>query len=306
MNKRSKLISSFFIVLLFGILLISMADATSEKKVTEKEGDKLKSTDNSKWNEWKKAHTLEVEATEVYEYRKDGTLKITETYSGEKLKDKYKVDKLTRSQTYSASEVEEAIASIESESFKLSPGETKQFVTQKSIVLTAEAESYDWYTSPDLISPAYPQWTFSKFTFLSKDYYELEDPINLIWEQDSLKAVKCVILNQRWVDNPVEYTHYIQYPDGSWVAGDGMADSKYRILGGCHLRLWKLPDGKIISNAHHDDNVLIIPGHQVDDYENAEAKVAGFFGTPSGVYWLDNICYSDYYNAYNDGSATLI
>ena len=133
----------------------------------------------------------------------------------------------------------------------------------------------------------------------------MEDPINLVWEQNSLKAVKSVILYQKWVDNPVEYTHYLPYPDGSWVAGDGVADSKYRIIGGYHSRLWELPGGKVVSNAHHDDNVFIIPGHQVDEYEDAEAKVAGFFGTAYGEYCLDNVCYSAYYNAHNDGLATL-
>lgn len=85
-----------------------------------------------------------------------------------------------------------------------------------------------------------------------------------------------------------------------------MADNKYRILGGYHLRLWELPSGTVISNAHHDDNIFIIPGHQVDGYENAETKVAGFFGTTDGVCWLDNVFYSNYYNAFNDGSATLL
>lgn len=84
-----------------------------------------------------------------------------------------------------------------------------------------------------------------------------------------------------------------------------MADSKYRLFGGYHLRLWELPGGNVVSNAHHDDNVLIIPGHQVDGYENSETKIAGFFGTAYGVSWLDNMCYSNYYKAYNDGSATL-
>lgn len=292
-------------ILFFGIVIFPVASAVPEKSATEKEGDQLKSADDPKWNKWKEAHTLEVEVTTTCEYKKDGTFKITETYSGKKLKDKFKVEKLTRSQTYSATEVEEAAASLDDESFKLKPGEKKEFVTQKSVVLTAEDDSYDWWASTSSTSLVYPQWTFSKFTLLSKNYYEMEDPINLLWEENSLKAVKNVILTQRWVDNPVEYTHYLPYPDGSWVPGDGVADSKYRISGGYHSRLWELPNGKVISNAHHDDNIFIILGHQVDGYENAEARVAGFFGTATGVYWLNNVCCSSYYNAYNDGSATI-
>jgi hypothetical protein len=305
MNKRSKFIILLLMILFFGIVLLPVASATPEKSATEKKGDQLNSPDDPKWSKWKEAHTLEVEVTTTYEYRKDGTVKITETYSGEKLKDKFKVDKLTRSQTYSATEVEEAAASLEGGSFKLKPGEKKEFSTKESVVLTAEDDSYDWWTSTASTSFAYPQWTFSKFTLLSKNYYEMEDPINLLWEKNCIKAVKSVILNQRWVDNPVEYTHYLPYPDGSWVAGDGVADSKYRVSGGYHSRFWELPNGKVVSNAHHDDNIFIIPGHQVDGYENAEAKVAGFFEMAPGIYWLDNVCCSSFYNAYNDGSATL-
>ena len=137
----------------------------------------------------------------------------------------------------------------------------------------------------------------------------MEDPINLVWEQSNLKSVKRVILSQRWVDNPSEYTHYISYPDGSWVKGDGVADSKYRVLGGYHARLWELPGGSVVANAHHDDDIFILPGHQVDRYEAAEDKVAGFFygwfvskdfidlANPVGTYG---------YEPYNDGKATFI
>lgn len=304
-NKRSKFIVLLLMILFFGIVLFPVANATSEEPVTGKEENEQKSVDGSQWNEWKHAHIVEVEVTTVYDYKKDGTLKITETYSGEKLKGKFKIDKLTRSQTFSVSDRKEIALSAESESLRLKPGDRKEFVTKKSTVLTTSDDPYEWWTSTSLTSLTYPQWTYSKLTSLYKTYYEVADPINLLWEQNTLKTVKSLILNKKWVDNPVEYTHYIPYPDGSWVAGDGMADNKYRILGGYHLRLWELPDGNVVSNAHHDDNVFVVPGHQVDGYENAEAKVAGFFGTANGACWLDNVYYSDYYNARNDGSATL-
>jgi hypothetical protein len=316
-SKRSKYTILILMILFFGIVIVPVASTTPEKTDTEKEGNEPKSVDNSQWNEWKQAHTVEVEVTTIYDYKKDGTLKITETYSGEKLKGKFKVDKLTRSQTFSVSDGEEVAVSAESGSSKLKPGDKKEFVTQESIVLTTSDDPYRWWdgtpsTASSTVSStvsstslAYPKWTFSKVASLFKTYYKMEDPINLVWKQNSLKAVKSIILNQKWVDNPVEYTHYLPYPDGSWVAGDGVADSKYRLSGGYHSRLWELPGGDVVSNAHHDDNVLIIPGHQVDGYENSEAKVAGFFGTADGGYWLDNVYYSNYYKAYNDGSATL-
>ena len=339
-NKKSKFVVLLLMILFFGIMLVPAASATPEKPATEKEGNEPKSVDDSQWSEWKQAHTVEVEVTTVYDYKKDGKLKITETYSGEKLKGKFKVDKLTRSQTFSVENGEEVAVSAESESLKLKPGDKTEIVTQESIVLTTEDDPYKWWDTASSTASstasqttsltasstatstasqttsltassdalAYPQWTYSKFSSRFKTYYEVEDPINIIWTDNSLKDVKNVILAQKWIDNPVEYTHYLPYPDGSWVAGDGVAESKYRIFGGYHTRLWALPCGNVVSvvsSAHHDDSFLIIPGHQVDGYENAESKVAGFFGTAYGKYWLDNVCYSAYYKAYNDGSAIL-
>jgi hypothetical protein len=229
-SKRSKFTVLLLMTLFFGIVLVPTASATPERPATEKEGNEPKSVDNSQWVEWKQAHTVEVEVTTVYDYKKDGMLKITETYSGEKLESKFKVDKLTRSQTFSVSNEEIAI-SAKSGGLKLSPGDKKEFVTRESIVLTTADDPYRWWdntssTTSSTVSLtassaslAYPQWTFSKVVSLFKTYYKMEDPINLVWEQNSLKAVKSTILNQKWVDNPVEYTHYLPYPDGSWVAG---------------------------------------------------------------------------------------
>lgn len=239
-------------------MLVQGAIATSEKSVAEKEGNGPVSVDNSQWSKWKDAHTMEVEVITVYDYKKDGKLKITETYSGDELKSKFKEDKLTRSQTFSIPNGKEIAISTESESLKLKPGKKSEFVTQESIVLTAEDDPYLWWagsssvtsltassTIPSTVystvystSSAYPQWTFSKVTSFSKTYYKTEDPINLIWQGNNLETVKSAILSKKWVDNPVEYTHYLPYPDGKWVAGDGIADSKYRISGGYHLRLW--------------------------------------------------------------------
>lgn len=315
MNKRSKLIVLVLMILFFGILLVPAATASSEKSASEKGGDGPESVDDSQWSEWKQAHTVEVEVTTVYDYKKNGKLKITETYSGEKLKVKFKEDKLTRSQTFSIEDGAEIAISAESGSQILKPGDKVEILTLESKVLTAEDDPYMWWiaasstSSPAASSTAsstdvtYPQWTYSKITSLFGTYYEVEDPINLIWDDKSLTDVKKVILAQKWVDNPVEYTHYLPYPDGKWVAGDGVADSKYRFFGGYHTRLWAIPSGDVVSSAHHDDSFFVIPGHQVDGYENAESKVAGFFGTAAGDYWLDNKCYSDYYNAYNNGYA---
>lgn len=304
-NKRSKFIVVLLVTLFFGIVLGPVANATSGEPVTEIEENEQKSVDDLRWSEWQQAHTMEFEVTTVYDYKKDGILKISETYSGKKLKSKFKEDELTRSQTFSVSDEKEIALSAKSNSLKLKPGDKKEFVTQKSAVITTANDPFEWWISSSSTSPTYPQWTFSKLTSSHNTYYEVADPINLIWKQKSLKTIKNTILKKKWIDNPVEYTHYIPYPDGSWVAGDGMADDRYRLFGGYHLRLWKLPNGSVVSNAHHDDSVFTILGHQVDGYENAESKVARFFGTKNKEFWLDNVYYSKYYNAYNDGSAKL-
>lgn len=308
-NKRSGSIVILLLILFFGIIFSASANASSEKSATKEMENELKSSENLQWKNWKEAHTMKVEVTRVYNYEKNGKLKIKEIYSGEEIKSKFKDDKLTGSQTFLIPDGEEITISAESGSLKIHPGEEKEITSQESAVFTAENDPYQYRSSTSSTASesfTYPQWTFSKVTSLSKTYYKMEDPINLVWQGKGLKTVKNVILNKNWVDNPVEYTHYLQYPDGKWIAGDGMADSKYRISGGYHLRLWQLPTGAVVAGAHHDDSVLIIPGHQVDGYENAEAKVAGFFGTSFGSCWLGNEYLNSFFNVYNDGNAAII
>ncbi len=294
-------------MLFLGMLLVPAAGAAPEKDPGNGDSEK-KPVDSSSWEEWKQAHTVEVEVATDYRYKKDGKFEITETYSGEKLKKKFKVDKLTKTKYFSVPSGKQVTVNTQTGPFAMQPGDRKEILSEKSVVLTTADDPYSWSKASGSVSASgsasisYPQWTWSKVLW----FYELEDPINLIWEQSNLKTVKRVILGQSWVDNPSEYTHYISYPDGSWVRGDGMADSKYRVLGGYHVRLWELPNGEVVANAHHDDNIFIIPGHQVDRYEKAEYEVTGFFGTVQESCWLDNECYNGYYNAYNNGWATLV
>ncbi len=286
-------------MLFLGMVLVPAAGAVSDDKAPDKES-KEKKGDEVSWEEWKQAHTVEVEVATVYKYKKDGKFEITETYSGDKLKQKFKVDKLTKAKSFTVPSGKQVAVNTQTGPFAMQPGDRKEVLSEKSVVLTTADDPYSW--SQASASVSYPQWTWSKVLW----FYELEDPINLVWKQSNLITVKSVILKQRWTDNPSEYTHYLSYPDGSWVRGDGMADSKYRVLGGYHVRLWELPNGAVVANAHHDDNIFIIPGHQVDSYEAAEYKVAGFFGTGQASYWLNNVCYNGYYNAYNNGWATLV
>jgi len=297
-------------MLLSGIVLVQAAGAVPDDKAPDKESKEKKGDEVSR-EEWEQVHTVDVEVTTVYKYKKDGKLEITETYSGEKLKQKFKVDKLTKTKAFTVPSGKQVTVNTQSGPFAMQPGDQKEVVSEKSVILTTADDPYEWWQDTPSASASasssvpYPQWTWSKIWW----FYEKEDPINLVWEQSNLKTVKRVILKQRWVDNPSEYTHYIAYPDGSWVKGDGVADSKYRVLGGYHARLWVLPDGAVVANAHHDDDIFIIPGHQVDRYEDAETEVAGFFNgwyvLPDHIY-LANPVGNPYYEPYNDGKATLI
>ncbi|MCQ1535815.1 hypothetical protein FTO70_09020 [Methanosarcina sp. KYL-1] len=292
------------IVLFFGVILVPAAGAAPGKDPGKEDGGE-KNVDDSSWEEWKQAHTVEVEVTTVYNYKKDGNFEITETYSGEKLKQKFKVDKLTKSKSFTVPSGKQVTVNTQAGPFEMQPGDRKEVLSEKSVVLTTADDPYSWSEVTGSTSVSYPQWTWSKVLW----FYELEDPINLIWEQSNLKTVKSVILKQRWTDNPSEYTHYISYPDGTWVRGDGVADSKYRVLGGYHARLWELPGGAVVANAHHDDDIFILPGHQVDRYEAAEGKVASFFNTWSVLQdyiYLANPVGTPGYEPYNDGKATLI
>lgn len=195
-NKRSKFIVVLLVTLFFGIVLGPVANATSGEPVTEKEENEQKSVDGLQWSEWQQAHTMEVEVTTVYDYKTDGTLKITETYSGIELKSKFNEDELTRSQTFSVSDGKEIALSTKSDSLKLKPGDKKEFVAQKSVVITTRNDPFKWWTSSSSNSTTYPQWTFSKIASSHNTYYVVADPINLIWKQKSLKTIKNTILKK--------------------------------------------------------------------------------------------------------------
>ena len=78
-------------------------------------------------------------------------------------------------------------------------------MVQKSVVLTDKKDPYNWEASYD-----YPQWTWSRVFSWRGVYYEMEDPINIVWDDTNIGAVKSVMIDvNNWVDNPFEYTHYI-------------------------------------------------------------------------------------------------
>ncbi len=295
--KKSAFVSLVVTILFLGIVLVPAAGAAPEKS-PRKGGNGQESDEGLSIDEWMQKHTVEVEATILYEYTEEGELVISETYSGADLKNKLNENKLTKTRKLSIPRGKAVTISSEGESFILQSGDLKMQVVLKSVVLVSAKKPYPWWKYSE-----YPQWTWSK---VSSKYYEREDPINLIWGVSDLSTVKPLILSNGWYDWISEYTYYIYNPFvKNWVPGDGVADDPFRVLGGYHARLWQVGDS-VVSNAHHDDSVFIVAGHQVDEYEAAEAEVAGFFGTEHESYLLDNECYNGYYNAYNDGFATLI
>lgn len=290
-------------IILFSVIFVPTASATTEESMEK----------------WTKDHTIKnVKLTKIYKYE-EGYLKINEIYSGSELKKKTGLSKLNKEieipletgtvmlnnedDKLVVNENELVITSKKSGTIKLEKGKEKVYTTKTSMVITYKNDPYQWWNA----EYRYPQWTWSKFF----SWYVREDPINMAWEDSGIIEVKNEILAERWTDNPSEYTHYIYDPENGWKRGDGVATSVYRIAGGYHARLWTISNGAVIANAHEDDGVFEWPlGHQAIDYEGAERKVAKFYkgwdfsAYPLG-YPLGNE-YTNEYDAYNNGNATVI
>lgn len=231
--------------------------------------------------QWMQDHTVNVKSTTIYKYGQ-GTLEIKEIYTGKDLENKFGIKNRTKIRKIPA----------EARTVGMKEGDEKVLVTEKTVVLTSENDPYPWMVTYD-----YPQWTWS----LQNSVYEQEDPINLAWGTISIDRAKSEMLGAGWIDDPSEYTYYVYDPTNGWMADDGVADDKYRILGGYHARLWQMSDGDVVANAHHDSSIP----HKADQYEQAEQLVAGFYSTWTvyeNIYNLNN--YVSY--PYNNGLATQI
>lgn len=297
-------------ILLIAILLMSMVFVPAVSAAPEGSMEK-----------WMKDHTIEnVKLTTMYKYE-EGYLEIKETYSGDELRKKTGIKKLKKERKIPlktgtvmmnngndklvVTENELVITSDEAGTINLKKGQPKVYVTERSLVITNKKDAYQWWDDYDS-----PQWTWSKYLW----WYVREDPINLAWKDSDIGTIKDeMVVEEGWVDNPSEYTHYVYDPVKGWKKGDGVAESRYRLFGGYHVRLWEMSTGGVvIANAHHDDSVFNWPpGHQADEYEVAEDQVADFYDFDDGwivdddAFFLDNI-YTNEYGAYNDGKATVI
>lgn len=256
--------------MLAAMLLVSMAFVPAVSAAPEKTME-----------QWMQDHTVNVESTTVYKYEQ-GNLEIKETYTGKDLEERFGVNNITKVKK----------VPMDKTDIRMQEGTEKVVVVEKAVVLTTTA--YHWWDYY-----AYPQWTWSNVAYT---IYEKEDPINLVWNDNTANTVKSEILNEGWTDYPAQYAHYVADPQWGWSVGDGVADDELRPNGGYHARLWQMSSGAVVANAHHDTKLL----HTADKYEEAEDLVAGFYGTGWTVnkddYWLNNIVTTPI----NDGEATVI
>jgi len=232
-------------------------------------------------DQWMQNHTVNVESVTTYRYEQ-GHLEVKEIYTGKELEERFSVKNITKVQQIPIDR-KDILKQEETE---------KVVVTKKEVVLTTKA--YNWWDNYD-----YPQWTWSNVGYM---IYEKEDPINLVWNDNSANMVKSEILDEGWTDHPAQNPQYASDPQWGWVLADGVADDEFRIYGGYHARLWQTSYGDVVANAHHDDNFP----HEADQYEQAEDLIAGFYGNGWIVnkddYWLNNKITTPE----NDGKATVI
>jgi len=222
---------------------------------------------------WMQDHTIKVNSTTTCKYEQ-GSLLIKEVYTGEELKERFGIEQFTK----------ELKIPMEGKVLGMEEGEEKVFVTEKVTVLTSAYDPPHWWDYYE-----YPQWVW----FKSGDVYEKRLPINLAWKNTTKDTAKSEILEEGWVDNPIQWTEYVYDPIDGWMSGDGVATHVVGIFGRYHANLWQMSDGNVVANAHHDTPVP----HEADELEEAEELVAGFFDEPDDTEWR---VYEDSYNLDNN------
>jgi hypothetical protein len=102
-------------------------------------------------------------------------------------------------------------------------------------------------------------------------------PINLIWKNaESEFEVGTVILNQGWTIFVNEWIEYVIDPWTKTPIEDvAVAETTNRLEGGYHVLLFKLSNGEVVANAHHDkppvraeiNGFPIKFAHEADEFE---------------------------------------
>ncbi len=283
MPMRWKLLS----VLLLSLLLLGSFSLASANKAQDP------------WEEWAKGHTVKVMVVEELIYKNGELIKQFE-YTGDELKDKFGVSKLSRTEKIRVDEKTlERIYPKEVQA--LTAGKAIRKVYYKTTVITTSEDPFPWWDYP----PYLPRWTWKVwYDEFSIPHYEKADPVNLVWEGGTKSEVKEVLENEGWYDWVVASSQYIydppQYGGSGWEEGDDMATT-ITLGPRYHVRLWVIYNGKIIGSAHYEDR-----DHDVISFEQAEEKVSLYYHSPWVItpdhYYLYNYISSPY----NDGYATKI
>ena len=231
---------------------------------------------------WIQNHTVRVNATTIYKYEQ-GYLLINETYTGEVLKERFGVEKITKE----FKTPEEKVV-VDVKVLGMQEGEEKVVVTEKVTVLTSGDDPPHWWDNYK-----YPQWAWDYIVI--GDIYEKRDPINLVWKKTTKDTVKSEIFEEEWYDYGTWWYFYVYDPVYGWIKDDNLADAPFGTSGRYHIRIWGMSDGDIVANAHHDCKPD--PWHEADQLEVAEKYVASFFREPEDTEWS---VYWDSYDLENE------
>ena len=278
------------ISLLTALMLMSamFVPAASAAVVPEVSAEKI--SERLPPSPWETDHTIKVTHETTYLYT-CGTLEVTEVYSGIEFQKKFGVPDFTRKREINV-DPDTAVAL----NFKEGTREVRTEISFE--VFTTEQDPPQILRSYD-----YPQWIYVKDGSI---YLQLNEPINIAWENSNYNSVKQEIIEKGWTDYPLEDTYYVYDSVYGWIADDGLASDPFRLLGGYHIRIWSLSDGDIAGAAHQDSGV---PHHAIG-FENAEELVAGFYNDPDDTQWhvyQDDYALNSYIQSpYSNGMATRI
>jgi len=222
----------------------------------------LGANEDNTMEKWVQDHTVKVTATTTCKYEQ-GYMIMKEVYTGKELKERFGVEHFTK----------ELEIPVEAKMVRMEEGEEKVLVTEKFVVLTSESDPPHWWDYYE-----FPQWVWKD---LGSDVFERMLPINLAWKNTTKDTAKSEILEEGWVNNPIQYTEYVYDPIDGWIIGDGVATDRFGIFGRWHANLWQLSDGNVVANAHHDTPVP----HHGEQYESAEELVTGYFNELDDTEW---------------------
>jgi len=216
---------------------------------------------------------------------------VREVYSGDEFQTKFGVQNFTRERTF-------IVDPNTAATLNLKEGMSEVFTETSFEVFTTENDPPQMLLSYD-----YPQWIYVKDGTI---YLQLNEPINIAWENSNYNSVKQEILEKGWTDSPYENTYYVYDSAYGWMADDGLASDPYRWFGGYHIRIWGMSDGDIVGAAHEDSG---FPHHAIR-FENAEELIAGFYDDPDDTrrhVYQDDYALNNYVpGPYSNGMATRV